>query len=39
MPSRETENLKSLYLSWVAAFAANPNMPVDERAGHDRALG
>ena len=31
MPSKETEGLKRLYQSWVAAFAANPNMPLDER--------
>jgi epsilon-lactone hydrolase len=31
MPSKETEELGSLYRSWVAAFSANPNMPLDER--------
>jgi acetyl esterase/lipase len=31
MPSKETEELRSLYRSWVAAFAAHPNMPLDER--------
>lgn len=29
MPSKQTEELKSLYQSWVAAFAANPNMALD----------
>lgn len=31
MPSKQTEELKSLYQSWVAAFAADPNMSVDAR--------
>ena len=31
MPSKETEDLRSLYQNWVAAFAANPQMPLEER--------
>ena len=30
MASRETEALNTLYRGWVAAFAANPEMPLDE---------
>src|SRR5437879_3878536 len=30
MASKQTEELKSLYRSWVQAFAKNPNMTLDE---------
>jgi epsilon-lactone hydrolase len=30
MPSKQTEELKNLYLNWAAALTANPEMQVDE---------
>lgn len=30
MPSTQSEGLKTLYRSWTAALAANPQMPLDE---------
>lgn len=30
MPSKQSEELKTLYRSWIAAFAANPEMQLDE---------
>src|SRR5271165_1216077 len=30
MASRQTEELNKLYLEWVAALKANPEMPLDE---------
>lgn len=30
MPSKQAEELKTLYSSWTAVLAANPEMPVDE---------
>jgi monoterpene epsilon-lactone hydrolase len=33
MASRQSEELKTLYRSWVAAFNARPDMPLDEMRG------
>ena len=30
MSSKQTEELNKLYLEWVAALKANPEMPLDE---------
>jgi monoterpene epsilon-lactone hydrolase len=30
MASKQTEELNKLYLEWVAALKANPEMPLDE---------
>jgi|GEM_PF-5688679 len=30
MASKRTEELNALYLEWVAALKANPEMPLDE---------
>ena len=30
MASKQTEELNTLYLGWVAALKANPEMPLDE---------
>ena len=30
MPSKQTQELNKLYLEWVAALNANPEMPLDE---------
>jgi hypothetical protein len=29
MPSKQSDDLKDLYKSWTAAFAANPTMELD----------
>jgi len=30
MASKQTEELNNLYLEWVAALKANPEMPLDD---------